>query len=143
MYWGLLPSSDTFLEQIFTNKFSSILFNFWTWWCYYCCWWWTNKGTQIFTEVCCYLFLIHFWNKKIHQCIFFHLILDFELGDVTFVANDEQIKAHKYVLSFATFFDTFLKQIIHQNILIHLILNFEFGDNIKTSSTTGWAIIIV
>ena len=51
-----------------------------------------------------------------------------ELGDVTIVADDEQKKAHKYLLSFATFFDTFLKQIIHQNILIHLILNFEFGD---------------
>ena len=51
-----------------------------------------------------------------------------ELGDVTIVDNDEQIKAHKYVLSFATFFYTFLKQIIHQNILIHLFLNSEFGD---------------
>ena len=57
-----------------------------------------------------------------------HLILNSEFGDVTIVADDEQIKAHKYVLRFATFFDKFLKQKTHQNILIHLILNFELGD---------------
>ena len=33
----------------------------------------------------------------------------FELGNVTNVP-DEQKKAHKYALRFATFFDTFLKQ---------------------------------
>ena len=31
-----------------------------------------------------------------------HLILNFELGDVTIVADDEQIKAHKYLLWFTT-----------------------------------------
>ena len=76
-------------------------------------------------------------KQKNHQYIFIQIILNFELGDVTNVADDEQKMAHNYLLSFATFFDTFLKQIIHQNILIHLILNFEFGDNIKTISTTG------
>ena len=57
-----------------------------------------------------------------------HLILNSEFGDVTIVADDEQIKAHKYVLRFATFFDTFLKQKIHQYNFIHLSLNFELGD---------------
>ena len=53
-----------------------------------------------------------------------------ELGAVTIVANDEPIKAHKYLMRFAAtfFFDTFLKQKIHQDILFHLILNFELGD---------------
>ena len=54
MYWGLLPSFDTFLEQKFINIFSSNSFNF-------------------------------------------------ELGDVTIVADDEQIKAHKFVLRSITF----------------------------------------
>ena len=57
-----------------------------------------------------------------------HLILSFEFGDDTIVTDDEQIKAHKYVMRFATFFNTFVKQKIHQYIFIHLILNFEFGD---------------
>ena len=57
-----------------------------------------------------------------------HLILNFEFGDVTIVTDDEQIKAHKYVVSFVTFFDTFLKKINHQYIFILIILNFELGD---------------
>ena len=55
-----------------------------------------------------YLLPIHFWNKysptNFHPS---HLI--FELGDVTIVADDEQIKAHKYLLRFAaTFFSIHL-----------------------------------
>ena len=67
----------------------------------------TNKGTQICAEVC-HLLLIHFWNKKITN-IFSLISFNFELGNVTIVA-DEQKKAHKYALRFATFFDTFLKK---------------------------------
>ena len=57
-----------------------------------------------------------------------HLILNFESGDVTIVTDGEQIKALKYLLRFATFFDTFLKKKIHQYYFVHLILNFHLGD---------------
>ena len=58
-----------------------------------------------------------------------HLILNFEFGDVTIVTDDEQIKAHKYVVRFATFFDTFLKQKKkHQYIFILTVFNFELSD---------------
>ena len=49
-------------------------------------------------------------ETKKDQYIYIHHILNFELGDVTIVTDDEQIKAHKYVVRFANFFDTFLKQ---------------------------------
>jgi len=44
-----------------------------------------------------------------------------ESADVTLIADDEQLKAHKFVLRFASsFFDTVLKQNPHDNPLIYL-----------------------
>ena len=67
-------------------------------------------------------------TKKKSPINFIPIILNFELGDVTIVADDEEIKAHKCVLRFATFFRYISGTNIHQQIFIHLILNFEIGD---------------
>ena len=67
------------------------------------------------------------------------LFLNAESADTTLIADDEQLKAHKFVLRFASsFFDTVLKQNPHDNPLIYLKgISFEHLKNCVQFIYTG------